>query len=119
MKSKGWRLAQSYQWVIDQRPPVELTQAVYRQLQENEQKIFGLIKNNTGILPVFTSSTVPSFSFGLPKPNDPVLLPAFNNPSAPSIFARPLLDIASHEFTFGAVQTHQNPSRVRFGEKPA
>ncbi|KAL7212320.1 hypothetical protein ACSBR2_015075 [Camellia fascicularis] len=80
MKSKGWRLAQSYQWVIDRRPPVELTQAVYRQLQEYEQKIFGLIENNTGVLPVFTSSAVPSFSFGFPKPNNPAPLPAFNIP---------------------------------------
>ncbi|THG21408.1 hypothetical protein TEA_008504 [Camellia sinensis var. sinensis] len=116
MKSKGWRLAQSYQWVKDRRPPVELTQAVYRQLQEYEQKIFGLIENNTAVLPVFTSSAIPSFSFGIPKPNDPVPLPAFNSLSAPSIFARPPLDIAPHEFTFGAVQTHQNPSGVRFGE---
>ncbi|KAL7242966.1 hypothetical protein ACSBR1_015387 [Camellia fascicularis] len=87
MKSKGWKLAQSYQWVIDRRPPVELTQAVYRQLQEYEQKIFGLIENNTGVLPVFTSSAVPSFSFGFPKPNNPVPLPTFNNPIAPSTFA--------------------------------
>ncbi|GMP53835.1 hypothetical protein CsSME_00019187 [Camellia sinensis var. sinensis] len=118
MKSKGWRLAQSYQWVKDRRPPVELTQAVYRQLQEYEQKIFGLIENNTAVLPVFTSSAIPSFSFGIPKPNDQVPLPAFNSLSAPSIFARPPLDIAPHEFTFGAVQTHQNPSGVRFGENP-
>lgn len=28
MKSKGWKLAQSYQWVKERRPPVELNQGV-------------------------------------------------------------------------------------------
>ena len=29
MKSKGWRLAQSYQWVKERRLSVELTQGMY------------------------------------------------------------------------------------------
>ena len=29
MKCKGWRLAQSYQWVKERRPSVELSQGLY------------------------------------------------------------------------------------------
>ncbi|KAL7242965.1 hypothetical protein ACSBR1_015386 [Camellia fascicularis] len=55
--------------------------------QEYEQKIFGLIENNTGVLPVFTSSAVPSFSFSFPKPNNSAPSPCFQHHSAPSTFA--------------------------------
>ncbi|PPS18038.1 hypothetical protein GOBAR_AA02533 [Gossypium barbadense] len=41
MKSKGWRLPQSYQWVKERRPSVDISQAVYQQLQEYEQKLYG------------------------------------------------------------------------------
>jgi len=115
MKNKGWRLAQSYQWVKDRRPSVELTQAVYQQLQEYEQKIFGSSDvNSNPVLPVFQSS----FSFGFPKPNDAVPVPAFNNLGATSIFARPNLDNIPPAFTFGAGQTQTNSSGVPFAENP-
>uniref|UniRef100_A0A5B6YU14 Protein-tyrosine-phosphatase n=1 Tax=Davidia involucrata TaxID=16924 RepID=A0A5B6YU14_DAVIN len=119
MKSKGWRLAQSYQWVKERRPSVELTQAVYQQLQEYEQKIFNSIESNSPApaLPVFQSTDVPSFSFGFPKPNDPVPAPAFNNIGTTSIFARPTLGIPPQDFTFGAAQT-QNISESPFGANP-
>jgi dual specificity MAP kinase phosphatase len=115
MKNKGWRLAQSYQWVKDRRPSVELTQAVYQQLQEYEQKIFGSSDvNSNPVLPVFQSS----FSFGFPKPNDTVPVPAFNNLGATSIFARPNLDNIPPAFTFGAGPTQTNSSGVPFAENP-
>ncbi|GMP66658.1 hypothetical protein CsSME_00026930 [Camellia sinensis var. sinensis] len=110
MKSKGWRLAQGYQWVKERRPSVELTQAVYQKLQEYEQKIFGSTENSS---PVFQSLGVPSFSFGFPKPNEPIPVPAFNSLGATSIFGHPTLDINPREFTFGA------GSGVPFGENLA
>ncbi|KAK9285259.1 hypothetical protein L1049_024449 [Liquidambar formosana] len=110
MKCKGWRLAQSYQWVKERRPSVDLSQAVYQQLQEYEQKIFGSVENSIFIPPVFPSSGAPSFSFGFPRTYDPVPVPAFNSIGAPSIFARPALGIPPHEFTFGAGQAQQNMS---------
>ncbi|KAL7000002.1 protein-tyrosine-phosphatase [Sarracenia purpurea var. burkii] len=118
MKSKGWRLGQSYQWVKERRPSVELTQAVYQQLQEYEQKIFGLTETSCSVLPVFQSSSVPSFTFGFPKPNDPVSAPAFNSPGITSIFARPTLGIPPSEFTFGAGQAPKNTASDPFVENP-
>ncbi|GFY99109.1 indole-3-butyric acid response 5 [Actinidia rufa] len=116
MKSKGWRLGQGYQWVKERRPSVELTQAVYQQLQEYKQKIFGSIESSSPGLPVFQSSGVLSFGFGFPRPNDPVPVPAFNNLGTSSIFSNPNLDIPPREFTFGAGQN--NSSAVPFGENP-
>ncbi|GLT94129.1 hypothetical protein SLE2022_118870 [Rubroshorea leprosula] len=112
MKSKRWRLLQSYQWVKERRSSVELSPAVYQQLQEYEEKIFGSVDGSNPALPVFPPVGVPSFSFGVPKVNDPVPapVPAFNNLGATSIFARPTLDVPPHEFTFGAGQTQKNIS---------
>lgn len=93
MKCKGWKLAQSYQWVKERRPSVELTQAVYQQLQEYEQKVFG--SNETAF-------PAQSFSFGFAK-NDTVAVPAFNTGSGSSIFNRPL-DVPPQQFAFGAGQ---------------
>lgn len=113
MKSKGWRLAQGYQWVKERRPSVELSESVYQQLQEYEQKIFGPIATGNPIPPVFSPTGVPSFNFGFPKVNDPVPVPAFSafsGAGATSIFARTPLDIPAHEFTFGAgpIQIQKN-----------
>ncbi|XP_077214662.1 protein-tyrosine-phosphatase IBR5-like [Tasmannia lanceolata] len=99
MKSKGWRLAQSSQWVKERRPSVELSAAVYQQLQEFEQKIFG--SNELNPIPVFPPSNPPSFGFGFSSINTEPL-PAFNQPSSTSIFERASLNISPHEFTFGA-----------------
>ncbi|XP_071679622.1 protein-tyrosine-phosphatase IBR5 isoform X2 [Lolium perenne] len=41
MKSRGWRLAQCYQWVKERRPQVQLADAAQLQLIEYEQKLFG------------------------------------------------------------------------------
>lgn len=89
-----------------------LTAAVYRQLQEYEQKIFGLMDGCDVVPPVFPSLNAQPFSFGFPKVNDPVPPPAFNV-STGSIFSRPPLDIPPQEFTFGASQLqkscHESP----------
>ncbi|KAK1375955.1 hypothetical protein POM88_032148 [Heracleum sosnowskyi] len=71
MKSKGWRLGHSYQWVKERRPSVEISQALYQQQYNFEQKIFGNTENSDPTLPVSSSSEVaPAFSFGFEKPND-------------------------------------------------
>ncbi|KAJ4980539.1 hypothetical protein NE237_031376 [Protea cynaroides] len=102
MKCKGWRLAQSYQWVKEQRPSVDLHSDVYQQLQEYEQKIFGQI-NSTPALPL---SETPPFVFNFPKADHPVPAPVFNMQAATSLFDRPAVNI-SHGFTFGAGQTEK------------
>ncbi|PIN09130.1 Dual specificity phosphatase [Handroanthus impetiginosus] len=106
MKSKGWKLAQSYQWVKERRPSVEINQAVYQQLEEYEQKIFGSIERSS-----IVTTSPPSFSFCFSRPNDPpVQVPIFNNPSSASIFSRGPFEIPAQEFTFGAGQTQKNTS---------
>ncbi|KAL4341649.1 hypothetical protein GQ457_08G015580 [Hibiscus cannabinus] len=105
MKSKGWRLQPSYQWVKEHRSSVELTQAVYQQLQEYEQKLFGIC--DSGNL-----AGAPSFNFGFSNPNNalPLPVPAFNNLGATSIFACPPFEVPPHEFMFGAGQTPRSMS---------
>lgn len=105
MKCKGWRLAQSYQWVKDRRPSVELSQAVYEQLQEYEKKIF----ETTPVLPVFPVPDAAALGFGFPKPNNSASVPAFNSPAATSVFDRGTLS-NSQDFTFGAVKSDQSPA---------
>ncbi|GAV62418.1 DSPc domain-containing protein [Cephalotus follicularis] len=117
MKNKGWRLAQSYQWVKERRPPVELTQAVYQQLQEYEQKIFGSIDSTNPSLPVFPTASLPSFNFGFPKVNEPVPGPAFHSVGGTSIFARLPLDVPD-EFKFGAGRAENNVSENPFSANP-
>ncbi|XP_074365542.1 protein-tyrosine-phosphatase IBR5-like isoform X2 [Apium graveolens] len=108
MKSKGWRLGQSYQWVKERRPSVEINQALYQQLQDFERKIFGNIENNGPTFPVFSSSSVaPAFNFGFEKPNDGAALPAFGNAGTPSIFTSPTSEIPQ-QFTFGAANIRNN-----------
>ncbi|KAL3509983.1 hypothetical protein ACH5RR_029384 [Cinchona calisaya] len=114
MKCKGWRFAQSYQWVKERRASVDLTQAVYQQLLEFEQKIFGSVDNSSPTLLTFTPG-VPSFSFGFPKPNDQVVIPAFSNAGVSSIFSRPAVDAPPQEFIFGAGQTQESTSGSHFG----
>ncbi|KAL3624662.1 Protein-tyrosine-phosphatase ibr5 [Castilleja foliolosa] len=109
MKSKGWKLAQCYQWVKEHRPSVELNQALYEQLQEYEQKIFGTAENNNNNSIIANS---PSFSFGFPRPNDPQLpAPVFNNNTVgASTFSRGPFDLQPQDFTFGAGHTQKNTS---------
>lgn len=119
MKSKGWRLGQSYQWVKERRPSVDITQAIYQQLQEYEQKLFGSVKNSITALPSFSASGMTPFSFGFAKPNDSVPAPAFNSTGSLSIFARSNLDVPPREFTFGAGPTQTNTSNSPLGSNPS
>ncbi|KAL5729778.1 hypothetical protein ACHQM5_002679 [Ranunculus cassubicifolius] len=102
MKSKGWRLAQSFQWVKERRPSIDLTPAVNQELQEYEQKIFGSVEN---------SSTPPAaFGFGFQKTedNDTNPVPAFCNLSTNSIFDN--ATIPPQDFAFGAASSSSNPT---------
>ncbi|CAN0897515.1 Protein-tyrosine-phosphatase IBR5 [Linum grandiflorum] len=119
MKSKGWRLAQSYQWVKERRPAVELNEGVHQQLQEYEQRLFSSPDNkNPPAAPVFPP---PSFSFGFPKAaNDTAPFPSFTPPGATSIFTQPA-DIPPMEFKFGAGTSSpfgSNPKSPSNGDIP-
>lgn len=97
MKCKGWRLQQSFQWVKDRRPQIELSPAIQEQLAEYEKVIFG---SNVGIftqsLPQLDLAQKPAFGFASAETNiAPV--PMFSQGS-PSIFER----TAPDNFTFGA-----------------
>ncbi|KAJ0054669.1 hypothetical protein Pint_01923 [Pistacia integerrima] len=113
MKRKGWRLPQSYQWVKERRPSVDLTQAVYQQLQEYEQKIFGSVDTGNPPLP-FVPSGLPSFNFGFTKANDPVPVPAFSSSFGTTSIFSGALNIPPQEFTFGAGQAEKNISETPF-----
>ncbi|KAJ6329475.1 hypothetical protein OIU77_011033 [Salix suchowensis] len=70
MKSRGWRLAQCYQWVKERRPSVDLTQAVYQQLQEYEQKLVGSNDNSNPARASFPSFPPQEFQFGAGHPQN-------------------------------------------------
>lgn len=127
MRSKGWKLAQSYQWVKERRPSVELTQGIYQQLQDYEQTVFGSLQESgaatsttstMAAAAAFSSppNTAPSFSFGFPKPSETASsVPTFNTAGATSLFSStpPLNNIIPQDFTFGAgrcTAANQNPS---------
>ncbi|XP_004491081.1 protein-tyrosine-phosphatase IBR5 [Cicer arietinum] len=104
MKSRGWRLAQSFMWVKERRTSVELSEGAFQQLQEYEKNLFA--SAGGPLLSPFSHAAGPSsISFGFPKTNDLAPLPAFSCASTPSIFARAPLDVAPTEFTFGASQS--------------
>ncbi|CAI0383638.1 unnamed protein product [Linum tenue] len=121
MKSKGWRLAQSYQWVKERRPAVELTEGVNQQLQEYEQRLLLSADNTNPGIPAFPPAGSPSFSFGFPKvyndlaPPPAATFPAFSPPGATSIFSRPL-DVPLQEFQFGAGLPQGNPKSPSGGD---
>ncbi|CAL1356291.1 unnamed protein product [Linum trigynum] len=121
MKSKGWRLAQSYQWVKERRPAVELTEGVNQQLQEYEQRLLLSADNTNPGIPAFPPAGSPSFSFGFPKvyndlaPPPAANFPAFSPPGATSIFSRPL-DVPLQEFQFGAGLPQGNPKSPTGGD---
>ncbi|KAK4783799.1 hypothetical protein SAY86_018167 [Trapa natans] len=103
MKSRGWRLTQSYQWVKDRRPSVDLSEDVQQQLQEYEQKIFRPAETP----PSFPSLGAQSLSFGYGRSeNDQSSLPVFGSFCADSpLFSRAAVNIPPDEFVFGAAQT--------------
>ncbi|OVA20042.1 Dual specificity phosphatase [Macleaya cordata] len=112
MKCKGWRLAQSYQWVKDRRPSVELSSAVYQQLEEYERNTFGSFESSP-IPAFFPASQTQPFGFGFPKVDNTAPAPAFNNTA--SIFDRAAINIPPQEFTFGATNNEMKISSNPFG----
>ncbi|KAL1560851.1 Protein-tyrosine-phosphatase ibr5 [Salvia divinorum] len=121
MKSKGWRLAQSYQWVKERRPSVELNPAAYEQLQEFEQKVFSSIENSNIALalPNFSSTGQPPFSFGFSRSNEtPTPAPAFVNNTVSSVFTHPTFEIPQ-EFAFGAGQPQTSTQNDSANPPPA
>ncbi|ERN01609.1 hypothetical protein AMTRI_Chr10g229010 [Amborella trichopoda] len=117
MKCKRWRLAQSYQWVKDRRPSVNLSPAVYEQLQDYERKVFG--SNESNPITVFPSPEIASsFGFGFQAPSaDQVLFPKFNVPSSTSIFDSGSLNMPPQSFTFAAGKDEKVPHNP-FGVTP-
>ncbi|GJM86660.1 hypothetical protein PR202_ga02540 [Eleusine coracana subsp. coracana] len=98
MKSKGWRLAQCFQWVKDRRPQVQLSEASQHELLEYEQKLFG-----PGAQYMVPTESFASLGFGFPRPADDIQAPAFNQ--TPSIFERVNPNNVPANFTFGAEKT--------------
>ncbi|KAK8965513.1 Protein-tyrosine-phosphatase IBR5 [Platanthera guangdongensis] len=106
MKSRRWRLQQSYQWVKDLRPQVQLTTVVHEQLVEFEKKLFG--SNETTTSTAMPTHESPSFGFNLRFPLATGAAPAsiFNQPTDASIFNRiGANDAAPAAFVFGAGRT--------------
>lgn len=98
MKCKGWRLPQSFNWVKERRPQVELSPAVNQQLIEYEKIIF---RSSEGVAgqPSPHSEPVPpfGFGFGFPRTSD----------AAPSI---PVFDQAR-----GSIFERVGPANITFG----
>ncbi|EPS63124.1 hypothetical protein M569_11663, partial [Genlisea aurea] len=112
MKSKGWNLGQSYQWVKERRPSVEINQGVYQQLQEYEQNIFGSsIISMEVLLPPPPPAAAISFGFSRPPPNEQPSSPFENSHGTTSILFsganKPTFEIPK-EFVFGAGQGSKN-----------
>ncbi|MFS7995380.1 putative protein-tyrosine-phosphatase [Helianthus anomalus] len=116
MKSRRWTFDQSYQWVKERRPSVDLNEVVLQQLQEYAQKIQMAVEasgGGGGTLPPISDGGAP-FSFGFTnQTNVPPAFPAFNTAAATaSIFTR--ADIPPpNQFTFGAAaQTENAPQNL-------
>uniref|UniRef100_A0A0E0LAW0 Tyrosine-protein phosphatase domain-containing protein n=1 Tax=Oryza punctata TaxID=4537 RepID=A0A0E0LAW0_ORYPU len=104
MKTRGWRLAQCFQWVKERRPQVQLADAAQRQLIEYEQKLL----NSTVGIPAQAfgpTDSFPSLGFGFPKPSGDIQVPIFNQQAPASIFERVSPHNIPSNFTFGAERT--------------
>ncbi|XP_010467009.1 PREDICTED: protein-tyrosine-phosphatase IBR5 [Camelina sativa] len=97
MKRKGWRLAESHQWVKQRRPTTDISPEFYQQLQEFEQAIFG-----SGMMSAMNINDAPTFGYGFPKIDNQAQGPVFNSGTTSSIFSSPASSIPPQEFTFGA-----------------
>ncbi|CAH2052397.1 unnamed protein product [Thlaspi arvense] len=105
MKRRGWRLAESHQWVKQRRPTTEI---FYQQLEEFEQTIFG---SREGMMSAMNINDAPTFGFGFPKVNiNQPQVPVFNNAPTSSIFSSPASSVPPQEFTFGAAPTKPTTS---------
>ncbi|CAN6164151.1 unnamed protein product, partial [Urochloa humidicola] len=116
MKSRGWRLAQSFQWVKERRPQVQLSDGAQQQLIEYETKLFG--SNASMPAPSFApADSFPSIGFGFPKPAGDIQVPTFNQQAPASIFERVSPNNFPTNFTFGAERTNEakHPDSNNFG----
>ncbi|KAJ1254569.1 hypothetical protein BS78_K029200 [Paspalum vaginatum] len=95
MKSKGWRLAQAFQWVKDRRPQVQLTDASQHDLQEYELKLFG--PSAQPFVPTESSASLGS--------EGDIQAPMFDKMTMSSAFERVSLNDSPTTITFGAEST--------------
>ncbi|BBM98786.1 protein MpIBR5 [Marchantia polymorpha subsp. ruderalis] len=116
MRHKRWRLPESYQWVKERRPSINLTSAIAQQLQEYEVEVFG---NSATQAPMLSTPTGVAFGFGYPSANSdspPVPIFSHNPPSstavAAAVPAQFLFGSGSgplgSNFVFGAVRPDQS-----------
>eukprot|EP00249_Psilotum_nudum_P011828 c23407_g1_i1 orf=164-970(+) len=112
MRHKGWMLPQSYQWVKDRRPSINLSAAVAQQLQNYEMVVFG---PNASHAPMVSTENGVCFGFGFPSPTPTVTTPIFSNhlvssssSPTPFLFGSGDSSVNSSNFIFGAIrQGHQ------------
>lgn len=107
MRYKGWRLAESYQWVKERRSTINLTPAVLKQLQDYEMEVFGMNASST---PVFTTSTGLAFGFGFPNNTQAAVTPpTFCELSSNAHFNLGATNMpSSGGFTFSATRQDSN-----------
>ncbi|CAN8268523.1 unnamed protein product [Cochlearia groenlandica] len=112
MKRKGWRLAESHQWVKQRRTATLITPEFYQQLEEFEKTIFGSKEGMMSAMNI--NGAPPTFGFGFSKVDNnsqgQEAAHVFNNGPTSSIFASPASSIFPQEFTFGAA-----PNKPTFG----
>eukprot|EP00249_Psilotum_nudum_P011829 c23407_g2_i1 orf=285-1091(+) len=108
MRHKGWMLPQSYQWVKDRRPLINLSSAVAQQLHNYEMVVFG---PNASHAPMISTENGACFGFGFPNPTPTVTTPIFSNylvssslSPAPFLFGSKDNSCNSGNFVFGAIQ---------------
>lgn len=94
MRRKGWRLPESFQWVKDRRPSIQITHGVAEQLQQYEAQTFGCVHT-----PILTSPEGDvAFGFGYSNPLIQLSQPSFGVPlstQSPTGAAMPVFHGAS------------------------
>ncbi|KAL5727152.1 hypothetical protein ACHQM5_000378 [Ranunculus cassubicifolius] len=83
MKHKEWRLAESYKWVKERHPTIDISPDLNIQLQEYEQRIFP-VRTDPNLVAAFNNLTTDSKSnvhgvSELRESNDANLVAAFSN----------------------------------------
>eukprot|EP00246_Nothoceros_aenigmaticus_P018294 TRINITY_DN9515_c0_g1_i1.p1 TRINITY_DN9515_c0_g1~~TRINITY_DN9515_c0_g1_i1.p1 ORF type:complete len:271 (+),score=32.60 TRINITY_DN9515_c0_g1_i1:243-1055(+) len=116
MRYKKWHLAQSYQWVKDRRPSINLTERVIQQLQDFEVEVFG-----SNITHAITSPMGMGFGpFGYPSaapqgPSSVFTQPPISSPSSVLSLAPSSNGFDSSNFVFSAVRQDQPAPGNGFG----
>ncbi|KAH7404043.1 hypothetical protein KP509_15G008000 [Ceratopteris richardii] len=109
MRSKGWRLAESYQWVKARRPSINLTPAVGEQLHLYEAKIFGPNDTHTATV---SSEKESGFNISFPSTTSTAAGAGFSTlppPLSQSFLANTSGNGSDHasNFVFGAGRQQQ------------